>query len=225
MELDPLLVQRLRVVGRSFSVDRAVLDLAVMHAPRLFGKFPAHVVGVLDQVIAQLLELRAQLAFLLGNDGDRRLLRGAFRLGGALRRGLALLRLRRGLDHRLAAAPERWRHDRLLDLGRAADRAGHEPARHLLVVSGGIGEPALERVARFADEGVADHAEPRTACRCAGSTIGSIISNRRPCSSDGRRARAAATSAGSTSAKMTPGSVSPSARTRPQGSTTSEWPY
>ena len=37
-------------------------------------------------------------------------------------------------------------------------------------------------------------------------------------------ARAAATSAGSISAMTTPGSVPPSARMRPQGSTTSEWP-
>ena len=42
---------------------------------------------------------------------------------------------------------------------------------------------------------------PPTACRCAGSAIGSIISKRRPCCSEGMRARAAATSAGSISAQ------------------------
>ena len=79
MERDPLLVQRLGVITRGFAVDRTVLDLAVMHAARLFGTFAADIIGVLDQVVAQLLELRAQLALLLGNHGDRGLLGGAFR--------------------------------------------------------------------------------------------------------------------------------------------------
>ena len=64
MEFDAFLGQRLGVVGRRLAVDRAVLDLAVMHLARLLGEFRADIVGVFRQVIAQLLELGAQLAFL-----------------------------------------------------------------------------------------------------------------------------------------------------------------
>ena len=122
--------------------------------------------------------------------GDIRRRRGPRRLGRWQRCGRIAA---------LLCAREPRRHDRLLDLGGAAGRAGDEPALDLLVVGRGVLEPALEFVALVAGQRVADHAGPRTACRCAGSAIGSIISNRRPCCSEGILARAAATSAGSIS--------------------------
>ena len=73
VKLDPLLVQRLGLVGRRFAVDRAVLGLAVMDFARLFGKFWADVVGVLGDVVAQFLEFLPQLALLRRHDGDGRL--------------------------------------------------------------------------------------------------------------------------------------------------------
>src|SRR5262245_51477516 len=65
VELDAFLVQRLGVVRGGFAVDRAVLDLAVVHLAGLFGELLANVVGVRRQVLAQLLELGAELALLL----------------------------------------------------------------------------------------------------------------------------------------------------------------
>src|SRR5581483_415049 len=124
----------------------------------------------------------------------------------------------------LAPRRNRRRHDRLLDLDRAAGRAFDQAALALLVVISGIRKPDFEFMFLVADERVTDHGTLLTGCRCAGSAIGSTISNRRPCCSDGTRARAAATAAGSISAMITPGSVPPSAMTLPHGSTTSEWP-
>src|SRR5262249_6734529 len=100
--------------------------------------------------------------------------------------------------------------------------AGAEPRLGLLVVGCRVLEPTVECVPVVARQRVTDHAGPRTACRWAGSAIGPMISNRRPCWSDGIFARAAVTSAGSITARITPGSVSPSARMRPQGSTIRE---
>src|SRR5262249_22241231 len=114
--------------------------------------------------------------------------------------------------------------DGLLDLGRAAGRAGDQAALRLLVVGRRVREPALECVAALAGEGVADHALLPTACRWAGSAAGVTTSKRRPCCSDGMRVRAVTMSAGAISAMTTPGSSPPSATTRPQGSTTSECP-
>src|SRR5260370_12580634 len=209
MELDAFLDERLGGVGRCLAVDRAVLDLAVVHAPRLFGEFLADVIGVLDDVVAQLLELLAQLDLFLGDDRDRRL----FRLRRWRRGGIAAAR-----------RAERGRHDGLFALGGAAVRTGHQPSRGLMVDVGRIVEPALEAMAGFAAERVADHAGPPTTCRWVGSAMGSRISKRRPCWSEAIRDRAAATSAGSMSANTMPGSMPPSARMRPQGSTTSECP-
>src|SRR5262249_34241518 len=109
--------------------------------------------------------------------------------------------------------------------GGTALRAGDQTAFDLLVIGGGIVEPALEFVVPFADERITYHSPLLTTCRWAGTAIGSTISKRRPCCSDGMRARALAISAGSISAMTTPGSVPPSAMMRPQGSTINEWPY
>src|SRR5262249_5980081 len=150
--------------------------------------------------VAQLLELLAQLDLFLGDDRDRFLLL----LGG---------------DSRFApAAAQRRRHDGFFHLCRAAHGTSHEPACRPAVEGGRIIEPAFEGVAGLAGERVTNHAGPPTTCRWVGSAIGSRISNRRPCCSEGMRARADATSARSISARTTPGSVPPSARTRPQGS-------
>ena len=64
MFLDAFLDQRARFGRRSFAVDRTMLDVAVMHLARLVGETLADIVGVLDDMIAQLLELGAQLALL-----------------------------------------------------------------------------------------------------------------------------------------------------------------
>src|SRR6266508_558066 len=220
MKLDALLVQLLGVLGRGLAVDRAVLDLAVVHLARFLGKLLPNIVGVLGQVVAQLLELLAELALRRRHHGD-----GSGRIG----RGHGCRHLRRWCILRwsrrfapLLRARQLRRHQRLLDLGGAAMRAGDQPALGLLVVGRGILEPAFERMPLVAGERIADHDGPRTACRWTGSAIGSMISNRRPCWSEGIFARAAATSAGSIDASTTPGSVPPSARMRPQGSTTSE---
>src|ERR1043165_2794622 len=217
MKLDAFLVQLLGVLRRSLAVDRAMLDLAVMHLARDLGKFLPDIVGVRGQVIAQLLELLAKLALLRRDHRDRR------RRLRLRRRGRGFLG-RRHDRSALVRARKARRHDGLLDLRGAADRAGDELALDLLVVGGRTGEPALEFVAPVADQRIADHESAPTTCRCVGSAIGSSTSKRRPCCSDGMRLRAVETSAGSMSAKTTPGSVPPSARIRPHGSTTTEWP-
>src|SRR5579883_3510580 len=64
VELDAFLVQLLRLLGRGFAVDRAVLDLAVVHFARSLGKLAADVLGVLGEMVAQLPQLATQLALL-----------------------------------------------------------------------------------------------------------------------------------------------------------------
>src|SRR5205814_7664352 len=108
------------------------------------------------------------------------------------------------------ALPHAGCHDGFVDLGRAAGRATDQPARCLPVVSGGALEPAFEAMALVAAERVSDHVGPPTTWRCVGYAIGSKISKRRTCCSGGMWARAAATSARSTSAITTSGSVPPS---------------
>src|SRR2546430_1268720 len=71
VELDPFLVQLFGLVGSGLAVDRAVLDLAVMHLARLFGKFLADIVGVFCQVVAQFLQLLAKLALRRRHHRDR----------------------------------------------------------------------------------------------------------------------------------------------------------
>ena len=125
---------------RRLAVDRAMLDLAVVHLARLLGKFLADIVGILGEVVAQLLQLRAELALLRRHHRDR---------GGSGAVGAAAARRCAGGAHRRAfpCAREPRRHDRLLDLGGTAHRAGDEAALDLLVVGGGVLEPAFELVA------------------------------------------------------------------------------
>src|SRR5262245_49648532 len=197
-----------------------MLDLAIVHLAGFVGEAIADIVGVLDDVVAQFLELGAQLALLRHH--QRRRARGG-RLGD--RRPLR----RCGCGYRLSAlaallADDARGHDRLVDLDRVADRAAYELALDLLIVGRRALEPAFEGVVVLAAECVADHADPRTRCRCSGPAFGSATENRRPCCSDGTALRAVSTLAGSILARTTPGSVPPSARTSPQGATISEWP-
>src|SRR6185503_11533783 len=97
-----------------------------------------------------------------------------------------------------------------LDLDRAAIGAAHQLALFLALVGRGALKPAFESVALLAAQGVADHAEPRTRCRCSGPALGSAMPKRRPCCSDGTVFRAVSTFAGSISARNTPGSTPPS---------------
>ncbi len=62
--LDAFVDQRAGFVGRGLAVDRAVLDIAIMHLARFVGEAFADIVGILHDVIAQFLDLGAQLAFL-----------------------------------------------------------------------------------------------------------------------------------------------------------------
>src|SRR5215203_3493472 len=218
MQLDAFIEQLLRLLGRGLAVDRTVLGLPVVHLARFLGELAADVLGVFGEVVAQFLEFGAEFALLRRHHCDRSL---AFGRRGCLRRRNGL---RRRHIHALpGAAAERRRHESLLDFDRAAGRTTHQTALCLLVIVCGVLKPDLEVVLLLADQRIADHAGPRTARRCVGSAIGSTISKRRPCWSEGTRARAAAISAGSISAITTPGSVPPSATIRPHGSTTSEW--
>src|SRR3954447_7512648 len=113
-------------------------------------------------------------------------------------------------------------HDGLLDLAVAAGRTGDESAFDLLVIGRGIRKPAFERMAFGADERVENHRVLPTARNGTGLAMGSAISKRRPCCSDGTRPRALATSAGSIVAMTMPGSVPPSATIWPHGSTINE---
>src|SRR6516162_1485159 len=65
-------MQLLGLVRRGLAVDRAVLDLAVVHLARLFGKSPPNIIGVSDEMFAQFLQLPAELALLRRHHGDRR---------------------------------------------------------------------------------------------------------------------------------------------------------
>src|SRR5258708_3417450 len=90
VELDPFLVQLPGFVGRGMAVERAVVDLAVMHLAGFLGKLLPEIIGVLGQMLAQLLELLAQLALLRRHHGDRR--RFARRLARRRGRRVALAR-------------------------------------------------------------------------------------------------------------------------------------
>src|SRR5262245_4325346 len=163
-----------------------MLDIAVMHLARLGGETVADIVGVLDDVVAQFLQFGAQLALLRHHQ----------------RRGFGWRRRRLLGGHGSGAfapllADDLRPHDRLPDLRGAAGRAGHELAADLRIVSRRTLEPAFESMALFAAQVVADHAEPRTRCRCSGPALGSATVKRRPCCSEGTALRAVSTLAGS----------------------------
>src|SRR5207302_553010 len=148
-------------------------------------KFLAHIVGVPGEVRAQLLEFLAELALLRGHESDRRLGVGMRWDGRIACRNGCLGRRCRSMTAPVRAGETRA-HDRLVDLGVAADRAAHQAARPLLVVSGRVLEPALEGVSLRAGERIADHRSAPAAYRSppaawsgVGSAIGCTISNRR----------------------------------------------
>src|SRR5262245_1318423 len=219
MEFDAFLGELFRFLRRSDTIDRAVLGFSIVHFARFLGEFRADIVGILGEVVVQFLELGAKLLLLRRYHCDRS--------GGGHRSGDVCGRSRcfNGRALFSCSCRQARRHDCLLDLRRAALRTVHEGALRLLFVRRRILEPAFEFVAAVADECVTYHSAPRTTCKWAGSAIGSTISKRRPCCSDGIRARALATSAGSILAMTIPGSVPPSAMMRPQGSAITEWPY
>src|ERR1700692_3931292 len=188
-----------------------MLDLAVMHLARLVGEALADIVGILDDVVAQFLQLGAQLALLRHQQWRRSRSTTGFRGRRHGSRTLAAL---------LAHDPRR--HDGLFDAVRPAQGAAHELAFHLRVVGGGVLEPAFERVIVLTAERVSDHADPRTRCRCSGPALGSATLKRRPCCSEGTVLRAVSTFEGSILAMNTPGSTPPSASTSPQGAMISE---
>ena len=117
-----------------------MLDLAVMHFARLLGKARADMLGVLDQMVAQRLELLPELLLLGRDHGDGRLGLGDRRCGAGRRH--------RGRKHlaRLVRAREPGSHDGLLNLGRAACRTGHELPLDLFVVSVRACKPAFKLV-------------------------------------------------------------------------------
>src|SRR5262249_43422758 len=51
VKLDSFLMQLLGLVRRGLAVNRAALDLAVVHLARLFGKSPPNIIGVSDEMI------------------------------------------------------------------------------------------------------------------------------------------------------------------------------
>ncbi len=71
VKLDAFLVQFLGVFGDRLAVDRAMLDLAVVHLAGVFRKLVADIVGVRGQVIAQLLQLGAEFLLLRRDHRDR----------------------------------------------------------------------------------------------------------------------------------------------------------
>src|SRR5262249_23655972 len=90
VKLNSFLMQLLGLLRRSLAVNRAALDLAVVHLARLFGKSPPNIIGVSDEMFAQFLQLAAELALLRRHHGDRR---GNIRLR-RFRRRLRCRRLR-----------------------------------------------------------------------------------------------------------------------------------
>src|SRR5919106_4790774 len=114
------------------------------------------------------------------------------------------------------------RHGRLFDVAASATRTGHGARADLLLVGSARAEPGIEIMPPIADECVTNH----EASLRAGSGKGPATSksNSRPCLRFGIRARASAEAARSRSAKITPGSSPPSARTSPQGETIRLWP-
>src|ERR1700694_3013814 len=147
-----------------------------MHLAGFVRKTLADIVGVLDDMVAQLLDLGAQFALLRHQQR-----RGGGRCnvgGGGSRRGY------RGAVAALLA-DNLWGHDGALDLGRAANRAVHQLALLLAFVGCRALKPAFERMAAFAAQVIVDHAEPRTRCRWSGPALGSLTPKRLPCCSDG----------------------------------------
>src|SRR3974390_311168 len=178
VEFDPFLREILGFLGRGHAVDGAVLNLTVVHLARFLGEFCADIVGILCELLAQLLQLGAEFSLPRREHGYWR--RRRYWCFGNGRRRLEFL----------CSRGQPRRHDRLLDLGRAALRACDQLALGLLVVSGRIRKPTFELMAVVADQGIFDHCGLRTTCRWVGSAIGSTISKRRPCCNEGMRARA-----------------------------------
>ena len=206
------------VVGRGLAVDRAVLGLAVMHLARFLGEFRPDMVGVLGEMVAQFLELAAQLLLLRRDHRDGRFLLRV------LRRGVAGAGIR-PRARALARAGQPRRHDRFVDLGRAAMRAGHQLALDLLVVGRRIRRTSFRSrgpsrtPARSGSFGPPDHVQVgRLRQRLDDLETAAVLQRR------DARARLRHFAPDRSRPSPRPARVPPSARMRPQGSTISEWP-
>src|SRR5262245_47329758 len=210
-ELDAFLAQGLGLLARGLAVDAARRGLLVVDLARLLGEARTDVLRLGLDLGAHLAHGGGQLA--VGGEAVRLGLRLRGRSRGLRRGG----RLSGGLGRPLlgGALGDAGRHQRLLDPGRAAARTVDLAALGLAVEGRAVGEPGLELVTLVAFEPVADH--EASLLNAAGARP---IWNGRSCCSEGMRARASPTLAGSISATITPGSAPPaSATTSPQGAT------
>ena len=139
----PFFLQLLGLFRRSFAIDRAVLDLAVMNLAGFLGKPGTDIMRILGDVIAQFFQLVPNFAFRSRHHCDRRLWRNRRH-----RRRLQWRRryrwCRRARIRSCAVADFRrqiGRHDRFFHLGRAAYRARHQAALGLLNVQGETQNP------------------------------------------------------------------------------------
>jgi len=111
------------------------------------------------------------------------------------------------------------RHHRLRYAARSTGWTGQLTTLLLPIESLAASEPGLELVALLALELIEDHEAAFARMAEARTTW-----NGRSCCSEGMRWRAASTSAGLTSATMTPASLPASAMTSPHGDTIRLWP-
>jgi len=55
VKFDALFCELLGLFGGSYAINRTMLDLAIVHLARFFGKLRANVIGILGEVIPQFL--------------------------------------------------------------------------------------------------------------------------------------------------------------------------
>src|SRR5271166_5380487 len=122
-----------------------------MHLASFLGKFPADIISIPGQVLAQFLELLAKLPLMRRHNSDRG--RRLLRRGSCRRRdrGIASSGWCRSVIT-FSRTRKTRRHDRLVDFARTANRTSHETALDLLVVGHRTRKPALECVPAFRSE-------------------------------------------------------------------------
>src|ERR1700730_12684705 len=193
---DAFIPQRLGFFDTRLAIDAACLGLAIMHFARFLREGRADMLGIGLEMGSQVLEEGVSLPALASG-------RRFGRLG--------------------SAAPDRRGHRRLAHPGAAACGTDDCAGLDLDVIIAARAEPGFEAMAFVASERVADH---DASFRAGAGELPAISTwNSRPCLIAGMRARASAEAARSISAKITPGSSPPSARTSPQGDTTRLWPW
>src|SRR5690606_19305886 len=175
--VDTVFEQGMHVFARGFTVDATCFGFAEMDLPGFLGEFVADIIRVLANLATQLPHL-VQYLF----------------LGVAQRHGNLLL---------ATACRNGRRHQRFLDSLRIAYRARDQLHSRLAVEIGIVAKPALEFMALIAMKRKADHGIYASSF-CWAEQV--RISNSRAFFRFGILARAAALSATSMSARMTPGS-------------------